>query len=440
MRRKSLHRRAPLAFVALVLFSFTAPALTAQDDALRREIVKISQVTGDDPYDAQLASLLQDPDHARELVTAGVAMVKAKDARLTFNGALTLGQLAADLKDYQACESLYRVAMTQAVKIFSLRKILQSYGDLIETLYDGKKYADSIRISRELLEIKTGDATPRKYLFIVEDRFGDFGFQEDPDYDLTQSFRPAIHQMMIQALAKDGKYDQALKLTDNLVRASDSWKERQLRGWVLREMGRVAEAAKVYEDVLERIAKDKDLTQKGKDVYTDRYRHVLSNIYVEAKQIDKAADQLKILIDRHPEDPGFYNDLGYIWADHDLNLKEAEDLIRKALDIDRENRKKNPDFNAAKDRDRGAYLDSLGWVLFKQKRFEDAKKYLIEALKDDDAQHIEIYDHLGDTYLALGQKEAALDAWRKGLEVAGADRTEQERKAEVEKKIEKHKN
>jgi len=423
----------------LLLFALSVPALADQDDVLRREVVKIGQATGDDVYEAQLGTLLKDRDHARELVATGLGMIKAKSPGLTYIGALTLGQLAGDLKDYQACETLYRVSMTQAVKLLSPHKTLQSYGDLIETLYDGKKYSDAVRVCRELLELKTGDATPRKYFFIFEDRFGDFGFQEDPDFDLTQSFRPAIAQLRIQALAKDGKHDEALKLTDNLVRATDGWKERQLRGWVLWQMGRVAEAAKVYEDVLERIAKDKELTEKGKDVYGDRYRHILSTIYVEAKQIDKAADQLKALIQRHPDDPGFYNDLGYIWADNDLNLKEAEDLIRKALDLDREQRKKRPDFNAAEDRDKGAYLDSLGWVLFKQKHYEDAKKYLIEALKDKEAQHIEIFDHLGDTYMALGQREAAVDAWRRGVDAAGADRLEQERKAEVEKKIEKHK-
>jgi hypothetical protein len=45
---------------------------------------------------------------------------------------------------------------------------------------------------------------------------------------------------------------------------------------------------------------------------------------------------------------------------------------------------------------------------------------------------------MGDTYMALGQRDEALDAWRRGLEVAGDDRLEKERKAEVEKKIQKH--
>ena len=214
-----------------------------------------------------------------------------------------------------------------------------------------------------------------------------------------------------------------------------NWEDRELKGWVLREAGRYNEAAKVYEDVIERIGKDPDLTQEDKDRYTEINRYALSNILVEMKQIDKASEHMKWLLDRHPDEPGYYNDLGYIWADHGINLEEAEKLIRKALELDKKKRSAKPGFNAAKDRDRGAYLDSLGWVLFKQKKYEEAKKYLVEALKDPDAQHIEIFDHLGDTYLILGQREAALDAWRRGLEVAGDDRREKERKAEVEKKI-----
>jgi tetratricopeptide (TPR) repeat protein len=438
MRRISLGRCVPWAAPAFMVFAFNVPVLADQGGAIRREIAEIGQVTGKDPYEAQLAALLNDLNHAKKLVAAGVEMAKANDPNLSYSGALALGQLAAELKDFQACENLYRVCMTAAVKLYSPAKISESYGSLINALYDGEKYADARRICSELLEIKTTDAIPRKYYYIIEDRFGDFGFQEDTDFDVTHDLRPAVHQIMIQALAKEGKYDQALKLTDNLVRASDGWRERQLRAWVLGECGRFAEAAKVYEDVLERIPKDQELTQKGKDFYSDRYRPVLVNVYVDAKQIDKAAEHLKILIDRHPDDPSWYNDLGYIWADNDMNIKEAEELIRKALDMDRDQRKKSPDFNAAEDHDKGTYLDSLGWVLFKQKRYDDAKKYLIEALKDKDAQHLEVFDHLGETYIALGQREAALNAWRRGLEVVRAVRTDKERKLEVEKKIEKN--
>ena len=37
--------------------------------------------------------------------------------------------------------------------------------------------------------------------------------------------------------------------------------------------------------------------------------------------------------------------------------------------------------------------------------------------------------------MALGEKDKALAAWKKGVEVAGTNKREQEKKAKVEKKI-----
>jgi len=160
------------------------------------------------------------------------------------------------------------------------------------------------------------------------------------------------------------------------------------------------------------------------------------------KKVDKATDILQQLVKKKPEHPGYNNDLGYIWADNDINLEEAEKLIRKALDLDAGLRAK---LRAAErlapedDHENGAYLDSLAWVLFKKKQYKEAKDILLKAVDDKDSQHIEIYDHLGDVYLALGETQKAVEAWRKGLEVVGEGRREAERKSIVEKKIEKNK-
>ena len=42
-------------------------------------------------------------------------------------------------------------------------------------------------------------------------------------------------------------------------------------------------------------------------------------------------------------------------------------------------------------------------------------------------------------YDRLGERDKALEAWRKGLEVVGEGRREEARRAAVEAKIEKHK-
>src|SRR5207302_61750 len=104
----------------------------------------------------------------------------------------------------------------------------------------------------------------------------------------------------------------------------------------------------------------------------------------------------------------------YIWADNDHKLEEAEKLIRKALELDRERRKKSKTFDPKTDHDNGAYLDSLGWVLFKLKKNEEARDWLKKAVEDKNSQHIEIYDHLGDVYLILGDRDGAMRAFQKG--------------------------
>src|SRR5262249_4125953 len=152
------------------------------------------------------------------------------------------------------------------------------------------------------LELKMGDGKPRVYYLGVANRFGEPDFIEDEDFDAAKRLRPGVHRLLIQAIAKQGKFEQALKLTENLIRAQDNWQERQLKGWILREAGRFGEAARVYEDVLERIDKDNTLDQEEKDSYAERYRYVLSNVYVDLGQIDKAAEKLQALIAKRPDE------------------------------------------------------------------------------------------------------------------------------------------
>jgi tetratricopeptide (TPR) repeat protein len=186
--------------------------------------------------------------------------------------------------------------------------------------------------------------------------------------------------------------------------------------------------------MLLRVPKDESLEQEERTAYTADLHYLLSGVYVDMNRIDKASEHLKTLLDKEPNNPTYNNDLGYIWADHDMKLDEAEKLIRKALDEDRKERKKKG-VSPAEDKDNAAYVDSLGWVLFKKKNYQEAKKYLLEAVKDKDGQHIEILDHLADCYLALGEKAQAIATWEKALKLETASRRERERRVVVEKKL-----
>lgn len=438
MRRKSLVVTRWLATIGLVLAGL-APSAWAGDESLKPKVLALNDVTGEDPLSGQFKALLDQPAEAKKLLAAAVPLATQKDTPLNYNAALLLAQLAADFKDMEKSEAFFRVTMDKAAKLQSTRKLLQAYGGWIEVLYDNKKYAETAKVCQELLELKVGDGKERVYFLSVTGRFGDTDFRQDEDYNPAAPLKSAVNRYLIQAVAKQGKYDQALKLVDNLVRARDDWQDRQLKGWVLREAGKFTEAAKTYEDIIERIGKDKNLEQEEKEQFRERFRYLLSNVYVDLNQIDRAAEQLKTLIAAKPNEPAYQNDLGYIWADHGQNLDEAEKLVRKALELDRAKRKKdNPKLKPEEDRDNGAYLDSLAWVLYKKMDYKEAKAVMLKAVEDKNSQHIEIFDHLGDIHLALGERDLAIQAWRRGLEVVGEGRRETERKSIVEKKLEKH--
>ena len=67
---------------------------------------------------------------------------------------------------------------------------------------------------------------------------------------------------------------------------------------------------------------------------------------------------------RNPDDPWPNNDLGYLYAEQGKNLEKAEAMIRKALQEEPES---------------FAYLDSLGWVLFKRGKAKEALEPLKKA-------------------------------------------------------------
>jgi tetratricopeptide (TPR) repeat protein len=429
------HSAFVVAILILALSGGPAPAAGKKDEALRKQALELNRLTGNNPIDGAFNALLKDKKGAKRLLQEARGMVKETPQPFNYYSSLMLAQVAEEFKDREAAEAFYRACIDHAAKVQSGRKLTQAYVGLIGLFYDSKKYEKSIAVCKEFLELKGDDS--KDYVLAATDALGEDSFFEPKSFDPVRNSKPTIHRLMIQAVARQGKFEEAIKMTDTLIKAQpDDWLNLALKGMVYREAGRYTNAAKVYEEVIDQIKNDNDTEEKEKKPFLERYRYYLSNLYMELKKIDKAAEQLKELMTLNPEDPTYCNDLGYIWADHDINLAEAEKLIRKALAIDRQKRKKaNTDLKPEEDRDNGAYLDSLGWVLFKQKKYEEAKKVLLKAVEDKTNQHIEIYDHLGDVYMALKEKDKAVAAWKKGLGHTTSAKRDKERKALVEKKI-----
>jgi tetratricopeptide (TPR) repeat protein len=104
-------------------------------------------------------------------------------------------------------------------------------------------------------------------------------------------------------------------------------------------------------------------------------------------------------------------------ADRGVRLEEALAFLEKAVALDPEN---------------GAYLDSLGWALYRLDRLERAEAQLRKAVTKIGTNGV-VLDHLGDVLKRRGAVREALDYWRKALE--GDDESDELDHTVVQRKI-----
>lgn len=124
-----------------------------------------------------------------------------------------------------------------------------------------------------------------------------------------------------------------------------------------------------------------------------------------AARFDEAAKQFQRSIDvtpkeSAPEAANTMNYLGYMWLEQNRNLDKAEELIRRANEIEPGN---------------GAFIDSLGWLFFKKGDYKAALTELLRAremIVDLQPEDAEIVDHIGQTYLKLGDKAKGIEQLR----------------------------
>jgi tetratricopeptide (TPR) repeat protein len=163
-----------------------------------------------------------------------------------------------------------------------------------------------------------------------------------------------------------------------------------------REGKQTQQAVATFEEALHEAQLDQD-----NEIVNAKFYFNYGATAEQAGLYEKAADLLQKSIALDPANAAeAYNYLGYMWADHNMHLDEAEEMIRRALEIEPNN---------------GSYLDSLGWVEFRKGKFDQALTDLLRAAKNMDREDSIVFEHVGDTYLKLGRAPQALEVWKKAL-------------------------
>ena len=248
---------------------------------------------------------------------------------------------------------------------------------------------------------------------LLADQFAEAArvFQRAIDKKVSPKDDAVFYYFLAGALELDGKTEKALAAAG---KAAELKKDSPLflsrRPWVLYHAKRYNEAIKAYLELIEKLDSDHH-TPAVREVMRET-RLVLSHLYVLEKNIPEAEEWLEQVLDEFPDDISAMNDLGYLWAEEDKNLQRAFVMIQKAVEAEPEN---------------DAYRDSLGWVLYRLKRYQEAVTELEKAAACDQPDPV-ILDHLGDAYLSANQPKKAKEAWRRSAKAFRKDGQEDEAK------------
>jgi tetratricopeptide (TPR) repeat protein len=232
-------------------------------------------------------------------------------------------------------------------------------------------------------------------------------------------------QLIVDTLRQTHELPKALEEVDAAAQKYPEERPlRILRAYVIGEMGRVDEAVKQLQGLMNNTPADRELyvsvatvysqakqyaeaeqaankalAQSSKPEEQEYARFLLGSIYERQKKYDLAEEQFKKVLAANPFNASAANYLGYMLADRGVRLEESLKYIQKAVQLEPNN---------------GAYLDSLGWAYYKMNRCDLAAPHLEKAVRliSDDPT---IREHLGYLYLRMGEETQAEQEWERAL-------------------------
>ena len=218
------------------------------------------------------------------------------------------------------------------------------------------------------------------------------------------------NKQISRILIKEGKKEQSIKLL------TKSYNDLSQKGVYetfdyaefLKNNEEFKKSIDYYSKILNMIGKDHPLYPEVTDGRGVSYERI--------GEWDIAEKDLLASLKAKPDQAYVINYLAYSWIEQGIKIKKSLSMLEKANEI-----KSNDPY----------IIDSLGWALFKLKRYKESKKYLQMAVKLMPADPI-VNDHYGDVLWKSGEEIQARYYWNYVLNL---EKAEKDLKDKIEKKL-----
>ena len=136
------------------------------------------------------------------------------------------------------------------------------------------------------------------------------------------------------------------------------------------------------------------------EIVSDFYA-ILGDILHEKGKASEAFAAYDSCLKWKADNYGALNNYAYYLSVANKDLPRAEQMSYKTIKAEPNN---------------ATYLDTYAWILFQQQRYEEAKIYIDQVLRNDKDPSGVVLEHVGDIYMKTGDTQKALEYWQKAIE------------------------
>ena len=225
---------------------------------------------------------------------------------------------------------------------------------------------------------------------------------------------PAGWEQMLRIALPDS-LDKVVEITQNALKyIPDAYQFYFYLGGAKYQQKKYQEALTVFEEGLEVIG------DENPPVKSDFFAQIGDLNYHLGKK-DIAFENYENALKLNPQNLGVLNNYSYYLSLQNKDIDKAERMSGITV--------KEEPTNAT-------FLDTYGWILFKQEAYTAAKIYIENAVKySEEEPSAEVLEHYGDILYKTDEPEKALEQWKKAKKI-GSDSKTLDKKIKAKKYVE----
>lgn len=226
--------------------------------------------------------------------------------------------------------------------------------------------------------------------------------------------KPARLQLLSYAI-RDNNLDEVIKVASPALEYNpDAMEFYYYLGLAYYQKENTDKALDVFQKGVKQVNAKSD-----KAIVSDFYA-ILGDIYNIKEMKAEAYAAYDSSLVYNPNNIATLNNYAYYLSVERKHLDKAEEMSYRTVKAEPEN---------------ATYLDTYAWILFEKERYTEARIYIEQALKNGGDSSRVIVEHCGDIYYKLGEKEKALEYWKKadGMEVSTDDGSTPPTEAEIKR-------